>query len=314
MKIAYLNLCHCDPDLTARAAKKLTNIPNFDMYIHVDLKSDIAPFLEKMEDSERIFFLEKRYEVYWGGFQAIRATLELLRTAVQSEIPYDRYVILQNLDYPIKSNQEILKFFEDHANTEYIRACKIAQTKDWHFAEKYKIIHTYDGDSGVKKDNKVARFFHNVKKYIKSIPNLRFDGIIRENGEEYPIYYGAAQWAITDACARYILEFADTHPIFNEKMKHIKFPDEEYFHTIVHNSAFKYRCVRYDEPEQRWLVNWRNLHYFEYPKEITVFESKDFEKLMSQEALYCRKVRTGISDELLHLIDHQTDATTKRSQ
>ena len=89
-------------------------------------------------------------------------------------------------------------------------------------------------------------------------------------------------------------------------MQAFKFPDEEYFHTIVHNSPFKYRCVKYDEPERRWLVNWRNLHYFEYPKEIVTFTEKDFDKLINRDELFCRKVRSGISDTLLDKIDKVT--------
>ena len=89
-------------------------------------------------------------------------------------------------------------------------------------------------------------------------------------------------------------------------MMHIKFPDEEYFQTIVHNSQFKYKCSKYDEPEQRWLVNWRNLHYYEYPREITVFKDEDFNKLKERNELFCRKVRTGVSDSLMDKLDNIT--------
>ena len=136
-----------------------------------------------------------------------------------------------------------------------------------------------------------------------SVTTIHFNGVIKEKDEVFDIYYGAAQWAITKACARFIVKFAEAHPAFNKKMMHVQFPDEEYFHTIVHNSEFKYMCVRYDEPEKRWLVNWRNLHYFEYPREITVFTEKDFDKIMRQDALFVRKVKTGKSDRLMDMID-----------
>ena len=135
---------------------------------------------------------------------------------------------------------------------------------------------------------------------------ILFDGVIREKGQSLEMYYGTAQWAITRDCAKYIVDFERTHPKFNKIMRHVQFPDEEYFHTIVHNSEFKYRCIKYDEPEQRWLVNWRNIHYFEYPKEITVFDEKDYEKLMAREELFIRKVRKGISDKLMDMIDQVT--------
>lgn len=303
MNIAFLNLCHCDPNMVARVAKKLTAKENFYMFIHVDQKSDQSEFETKLESCERVFFTKKRYDVSWGSFSAIRATLELMKEAVSSNVSFDRYVLLQNLDYPLKSNTQIEAFFTEYSDKEFIRACKIGQSKDRHFQGKYKLYHDYE-DKFYRSDKSVPKkLIHGVKKIVRSIPRLAFDGVIKEDGKEYPLYYGAAQWALTDECVRYILDFADSHPGFNAEMEHIQFPDEEYFHTIVHNSDFKYRCIKYDEPEKRWLVNWRNIHYFEYPAEITVFETKDFDKLIQKEELFCRKVRTGVSDELMDLID-----------
>jgi len=131
-------------------------------------------------------------------------------------------------------------------------------------------------------------------------------GVITEHGEKLELYYGAAQWAVTRELANHLVGFYDTHSKFNRVMEHIQFPDEEYFHTIVHNSPFKYRCVKYDEPATRWLVNWRNLHYFEYPGVITVLTEKDYDKIMSEDSLFIRKVRTGESNSLMDLIDAMT--------
>ena len=118
MKVAFLNLCHCDPDVVARVSKKLLKCPDFDMYIHVDKKSDISPFQDKMKDCSRVYFTKNRVSVYWGSYSAIEATLELMRTAINSGIHYDRFVLFQNLDYPIKSNEFILQFFEKNKDPE----------------------------------------------------------------------------------------------------------------------------------------------------------------------------------------------------
>lgn len=303
MRIAFLNLCHCDPDVVARAAGKLTRNENFDMYIHVDAKSDITPFIEKLKDNRQVIFIKNRKKVFWGGYNAIEATFELLRTALASEKKYDYFVLLQNLDYPIRSNSYIEDFFNKNNGTEFIRGCKIAHTKDWHYSRKYKIYNKRDDQFYLKKHSKLRMDIHYIKLRIWSITTIFSNGVIKENNESFEIHYGAAQWSVTRGCAEYFIKFQQSHPKFNNRMKKIQFPDEEYFHTIVHNSEFKYRCVSYDEPEQRWLVNWRNLHYFEMPKEITVFEEQDFERIMQQKALFIRKVRTGKSDKLMSKID-----------
>lgn len=309
MKIAFLNLCHFEADIVARVADRLTENINFDMYIHVDRKSDIAPFQDQLAQNNQVYFINDRKSVYWGGYNAVEATLTLLRTALQSEKNYDYFVLLQNLDYPIRSNSFIEDFFSKYQGTEFIRGCKIARTKDWHYSSKYKIYNQRDDNFYITNKSKVRKYLRYIKLALKSIKTIGFNGVIKENGHCYDIHYGAAQWAITRECAKYIIDFEKSHPKFNKTMKHIQFPDEEYFHTIVHNSKFKYNCVKYDEPEQRWLVNWRNLHYFEFPKAVTVFDEHVFEKIMKQDVLFVRKVRSGISDKLMDMIDQECQQT-----
>lgn len=307
MRIAFLNLCHCDPALVARVAGRLTAHPDFDMYVHVDAKSDIAPFNEALSGSARTYLLDGRHKVYWGGFGAIRATVELLRASLASPREYEYFVLLQNLDYPLKSNKYIENYFTQRRGTEFIRACDISGTKDWHFSRKYRIYNRRDDDFYLAKHSKLRLYIRYLHMLLRSIPTLLWDGVIKENGESFPIHYGAAQWAVTRECAEYFVRFFDSHPEYNRRMAHIQFPDEEYFHTVAHNSPFKFSCVKYDEPERRWLVNWRNLHYFEYPREITVFTEADFDKLAAQDALFVRKVRTGVSDGLMDRLDGERE-------
>ena len=306
-----MELCHCDPAVVARVADRLTENANFDMYIHVDAKVDITPFESALSHNNQIVFLRNRKKVYWGGYNAVEAAAELLRTALDSDRNYDYFMLLQNLDYPIRSNSFIEKFFEQNAGKEFIRGCRIAKSKDWHYTRKYKIYNKRDDDFYTTNKSTLKRYLRYLQMLLYSFNTIYSDGIIREKNAEYELYYGAAQWAVTRACARFITKFADSHPVFNEKMRSIQFPDEEYFHTIVHNSEFKYKCVKYDEPEKRWLVNWRNLHYFEFPKAVTVFDEKDFDKIMQQDALFVRKVKTGISDRLMNMID-EANAIGKR--
>lgn len=307
MRIAFLNLCHTDPKIVARVANKLTKNPNFDMYIHVDAKQDIKPFKDLLKDNKQVYFLENRHKVYWGGYNAILATMELLKAAVEGDKKYDYVVALQNLDYPIKSNDYIEKFFTEHKGTEYLRGCKIANTKDKHYSAKYKIYNDRDKDFYLTNTSKVKKILWDAKNAIKSISTIGFNGVHKENGEEIELYYGTAQWAVTGEFAAYMLDFYKTHPKFNKRMMHIKFPDEEYPQTVLHNSKYRTKCVKYDEPEKRWLVNWRNIHYFEFPDEgVRVFTVNDFDKLMGLEELFCRKVRSGVSDKLLDKIDEAT--------
>lgn len=304
MNFAFLNLCHSDPELVARVSRRLTACPQFDIYIHVDAKTDAALFRAALQNCARTVIIDKRLRVYWGGFHAVEAEVELLRAALASPRSYDYFILLQNYDYPLRSNTDIKEFFSGKRGTEYIRACDISNSKDLHFMRKYRIYNSRDDDFYLKPHPKIRMYARYLHMLLRSVPTLMWDGVIHERSEALKIHYGAAQWAVTRECAGYLVDFFDTHPLYNEKMAHIQFPDEEYFHTAVHNSNFKYKCSLYDEPARRWLVNWRNLHYFEYPGEITVFTDKHFDTLIAQkDALFIRKVRTGISDALMDHLD-----------
>ena len=304
MRIAFLNLCCSDHALTARAARRLTANPDFDMYIHLDAKTDAAPFEAALRGCSRTVLLDTRRRVYWGGFHAVEATVDMLRAALDSPRAYEYFAVMQNYDYPLRSNRTIDEFFTAHSGTEFIRACDISRTRDWHFARKYRIYNKRDDDFYLTPHKKIRMYARYLHLLLRSVPTLFWSGIVRDGEDILRIHYGAAQWAVTRECAEYLVAFYDSHPVFNAHMAHVQFPDEEYFHTAVHNSPYKYSCVKYDEPERRWLVNWRNLHYFEYPKEVTVFTDNDYDRLIAQQdALFIRKVRTGISDALLDRLD-----------
>jgi hypothetical protein len=307
MRIAFLNLCHTEPKIVERVANKLTKNPNFDMYIHIDAKQYETPFRQLLNDNRQVYFIKNRQKVYWGGYNAILATMELIKEALASGRNYDYVVALQNLDYPIKSNEYIEEFFEKNKGTEFLRGCKIAKTKDSHYYMKYKIYNDRDKDFYLTNKSKVRKILWDATNALKSVKTVWFNGVHHENGEDIELYYGTAQWAVTREFAEYLLEFFNTHPKFNKRMEHIKFPDEEYPQTVLHNSRFKTKCVKYDEPEQRWLVNWRNIHYFEFPPEgVVTFNEKDFDKLMGLDELFVRKVRSGVSDKLLDMLDNAT--------
>ncbi|MFR5854597.1 MAG: beta-1,6-N-acetylglucosaminyltransferase [Lachnospiraceae bacterium] len=82
----------------------------------------------------------QRIPVYWGGYSAVEATVQLLRAALLWEgQPFDRFVLLQGLDYPIRTNREIHAFLEEKAETEFLLAQNISQCADPHETHKYSL-------------------------------------------------------------------------------------------------------------------------------------------------------------------------------
>lgn len=292
MKVGFLILCHTDPRHVGRLARRLADTEQFCVRIHVDKKSEEMAFRQTVSSGKRIAFIGEREDCRWGRMGTVRAELALIEAGIKAGC--DRLVLLQGLDYPLKSNQEILTFFQEHPETEYLRACRISDSQDEYH---YKRCRRY----WMLNDSLPARLWNRLNDcfpmYIRS-------GIYQEGEKGYPCYWGSAQWALTAECAAFMLDFVKTHPGFMKYYNHIFPCDETFFASILYNSAFAGRTAAGGpEPEKRYLVNWRNLHYFEYPKQIRIFRQEDYEFLKGREELFVRKVCSGQSDGLLDMLD-----------
>ena len=81
MRIAYLILAHNTPNHLARLVRALDS-PNVDFFIHVDRKSDISRFRDRLSQPN-VAFLKDRIAVYWGDFSDVEATVRLIKEALK---------------------------------------------------------------------------------------------------------------------------------------------------------------------------------------------------------------------------------------
>ncbi len=294
--IAYIYLCHNNPELLVRVAQVL-KYGNDAIFVHVDNKVDIAPFVEHAKNCSNVHFIKKRIDNYWGGFNSVIATIELMRMAL-SFGDYSRFVLLQGQDYPLISPKGIHTFFDGN-DIEYCKAKDVtisSNKKDymtccgyWYFdCDRQKII------------NNGIRF---ILSRINQLGIKYRSGVFHNSGDKWHVFKGWAQFALTKSCVKHIIDIYDSNHKYNKFMKHRFPPDEIYFHTIIHNSKFK------DKVSDRIIVNRSgektllNLTYFEYPVYVTVFtEKSDYQWLKNTGCLFVRKVNSS-SVDLLNEID-----------
>ena len=212
---------------------------------------------------------------------------------------YDRIVILQGLEYPIKSNIEIEKFFVNN-KTEYILAQNISDSTNLKEIHKYR-LYWYLG----KKDifTKLLHKMNYLCIKFEKIPKIKRNYVKDKDGNCMKIFQGCAQFSITSELVEYILKFHDNNPQFNRYFKSMYAPDEAYFHTIVYNSDYVKNVRKKNIPLNPHLTDLENLTYFEYPDKVTLFTQKeDYIKLKESGFLYFRKASSE-SNELLDYID-----------
>ncbi len=300
MKIAYVILSHKDSTQLKRVCEKLTKNTENSVFIHLDKKTKFDPIHLQISKLPNVYFVNPRYKIYWAGFNAIKATLDSFNYALNTD-SYKRFVLMQCLDYPIKSNTYINDFFNQHSNTEFIKAVDETSTADSINSRKYSMQWNFD-------HCRLIRGFLN-KLNIILIEKLKLRKpkplTITINNEECHIYRGWAQIALTRDCVEYILETSKNNKKLLKYFKNTFAPDESFFHTIIYNSSFANNV--YKKPINREVEEMLNLTYFDYTTNIKVFESiEEFKQLDLTNYLFIRKI-PSTSSVLLDYIDQITD-------
>ena len=116
---AYCIIAHQDPVMLHVMVAMLDH-PLNDIYIHIDKKSDINPFLSISAKHSKVCFLPERISVEWGGTSQIDVELLIFEYAL-SHGEYSYFHMMSGQDLPIKSQEYIHDFMDNqHPNYEFV--------------------------------------------------------------------------------------------------------------------------------------------------------------------------------------------------
>lgn len=294
-RIAYILSAYKDAPHLARLIASLNDCADF--YVHIDLKADIRPFKELLKD--KVTFVPCHW-VSWGGWEQVEYQKELLAAVLHSGIHYSRIVCLSGQDYPLWSNEEIHRYFEQYKEKEFITGMNLSRCT--HTAQQAKIT--------------CYHFFRDLKwqslwwknklivasrSLMKLLPVRKSPTTLFEN-KKAEVYFGSDYWAITLPCAQYVY-----YKLCEEK-KMIRYfktsfvPSELCIQTIIFNSPFAEHALSY-EGVYPGLSGLTPLHYISYGKTIKTLTTEDLPALQASGKMFCRKVVSGLSDKLVEAID-----------
>lgn len=193
---------------------------DFDLYVHIDKRNKLNI---KSFDNVNVY---NKFKTYHGDVSLVIATLFLIREAYKSN--YDRYIFISGQDIPLKTNKEIIDFFntskeyisyESINNTEAIYKEMSFRLNSYNFGKLYRLI-----------------FHRNIRELLSSFPLIK-----RHTPEN--IYYGSQWWNLTNNAIKYILDYTDKNPQFLKRFNYTWGSDEFYFQSILLNSEFKHNCI-----------------------------------------------------------------------
>ncbi len=270
-QIAFLLLCHKDPDGIIAQAKRLTAAGD-SVAIHFDRRgaaADYAKLREALDPDPHIAFTRRRVKCGWGEWSLVEATLDLVATAVETFPQATHFYLLSGDCMPIKS-ADFSRRFLDAEDADYIESFDFFES-DW--------IKT-----GIKEERLHYRHYFNERTrkqlFYASLSLQQRLGLRRKVPDDLQVMIGSQWWCLRRGTVEAILDFCRRRPDVIRFFRTTWIPDETFFQTLVRHLV--------PEPQIRTRT-LTFLIFSDYGMPVT-FYNDHYELLLAQDFLFARKI------------------------
>ena len=286
---AYLILAHKNFG-QLRKLIELLDDPRNDIFVHVDAKA--KNFRQESLDGttrhSRLIVLPQRLKVNWGGVSIMRSELALLKKAT-SESEYAYYHLLSGMDMPIKTQDEIHAFFNEHKGYEFINLWEFKKSTRSRF--RYFTIFP-EGEGKFR-----TRIINNIFKGLQMAVGFRINRNI-------DFRFGSQWFSITDSLARYVVEKENW---LEKVFRHTSTCDEIFLPTLVAESPFSNRLYVPAAVKNQKEVNMANMRFIDWTRGESVrhpwvFRAGDMSLLESVPHLWARKFDETVDNNIINMI------------
>ncbi len=282
---AYMIIAHNQFELLEKLILALDDVRN-DIFIHIDAKVKDFDFehFGSLTSNSRVIFTDERVNVTWGDFSQVKTEMLLLKTAVKSERtekPYQYYHLISGVDLPIKSNDEIHRFFNEKDGKEFVhfthnepKAIDVSRLRYYHLFRKRRNTFT---KIAAQLALKIQQFMH--------VDRLKKTGI--------QVQKGCNWFSITGDFAHYIVE---NLPQYEKVFNYSYCGDETFVQTMLVNSPFKDNlfmpnCNNNHEACMR-LIDWERGNPY-------IWRLEDFDIIRNSPCIFARKFDLSVDGEIV---------------
>lgn len=276
-RIAHLILSHQNPAAVARLASRLS-YPGDAVYVHVDKKTPIKPFAERLAKHQDTWLVKERTSIRWGAYSMVAATLRAM-AEILAHGHYDFINLLSESDYPLRTPAAFHQFLDGQTDKSFMEM-HFEGSPWWEEAQqktgKYHLV-----DYGFPGKYAVQRVLNAI------LPTRRFPAGL--------VFTGRSQWMTLSAQhVRYVLDFSRTHPDVVRFFRHTWGPDEYFFQTIL-----------YSGPHRNELVadGLRYVDWSEGKPSPKTLDTNDLDALLQSEKFFARKFNPSVDAQVLDRLD-----------
>ena len=276
-KIAYILLCHKDPDAIISQAEQLTAAGDC-MAIHFDARANATDYVRirsALKDNPNVAFAAKRIKCGWGEWSLVQATLNALQAAVDTFPRATHFYMLSGDCMAIKTAEYTHRFLDEN---------------DKDFIECHDFFESNWIKTGMKEDRLIYRHYFNertqARRFYTSFEVQKRFGLTRDIPEDLQVMIGSQWWCLRRRTIEMILD------LLRQRRDVIRFfsttwiPDETFFQTLVRHLIPK------AEIENRTPTF---LMFSDYGMPVT-FYNDHYDMLLGQDYLFARKISPGAHD------------------
>lgn len=280
-KHAYLIIAHNNFNLL----KKLIDVLNYeknDIFLHIDKKSGNFDFesIRALCTKSKIYFA-KRLSVNWGGYSQIKCEMRLFEMAYRTA-EYDFMHLISGVDFPLKPQEEIHRFFEENKHKNFIHFDRgefnfsnIGKKTQERRVERYSYFEEY-----MKRGGKIGTFANKCNfKLLELQKSLNINRM-----KDDITYMKGANWvSLNYEGVAYLIAMKK---FIRTNFKHTHCCDEIYKQTVFWNSPLKNTVYELKLDDSYLsimrMIDWKRGRPY-------VWTINEFEELMNSPYLFARK-------------------------
>lgn len=254
----------------------INHIPNdWGIYIHIDKKSDITPSQINRGN------IVKLLSIHWGSREHLDAFLLLLQKAIESNENYDYYHLVTGQDFFAISPMKFDEVLGDNHNI-YMGYFSLPRPNWWNYRIlKYK---TLASCCDIRKPfykiiNIIYCYFQALTLQTRGLP-------------PYSLYGGSVYCSLTREAVDEIITSEIAKDLYR-RLENSLCGEEIFFQTVLVNSTLRDKICNNHLRYMDWNVK--------IPPKILLEE--DFSQIKKEYYLFCRKLDSIKSSQLLQLIE-----------
>ncbi len=270
-KIAYILLCHKDPDGVIAQARRLTAAGDF-IAIHFDLRSsakDYAQIQQALSGNPAVAFATKRVRCGWGEWSLVQATLNTVDAALRAFARATHVYMLSGDCMPTKTAEYVHGFLD---------------SSDCDFIESFDFFTSGWIKTGMRDERILYRHWFNERShkglFYTALHWQKRLKLERKVPHDIQMMIGSQWWCLRRRTVEQVLAFCKTRPDVMRFFRTTWIPDETFFQTLVRH------LVPQPQIRTRTLTF---LMFTDYGYPVT-FYNDQYDLLIRQDYLFARKI------------------------